>query len=99
MSKNKKHEHGEHTEEEILKTECPKCEQNSDKQTNEETAQGEQNQAEKKVENLSAAEKKLAECEKKLEETEKKAEEYKQSWYRSAAEFENYKKRHNGERA
>lgn len=99
MSKNKKHEHGEHTEEEVLKTECPKCEQNSDKQTKEETAQGEQNQAEKKVENLSAAEKKLAECEKKLEETEKKAEEYKQSWYRSAAEFENYKKRHNGERA
>ena len=39
------------------------------------------------------------ELEKKLEETEKKAEEYKPSWYRSAAEFENYKKRHNGERA
>ena len=34
-----------------------------------------------------------------LAETEKKAEEYKQSWYRSAAEFENYKKRHAGERA
>ena len=67
MSKNKKHEHGEHTEEEVLKTECPKCEQDSDKQTNEETAQGEQNQAEKKVENLSAAEKKLAETEKQLE--------------------------------
>lgn len=35
----------------------------------------------------------------KLEESEKKAEEYKQSWYRSAAEFENYRKRHANERA
>lgn len=35
----------------------------------------------------------------KLEESEKKAEEYKQGWYRSAAEFENYRKRHANERA
>lgn len=41
----------------------------------------------------------LESLELKLAESEKKAEEYKQSWYRSAAEFENYRKRHANERA
>lgn len=36
---------------------------------------------------------KVAELEKKLEETEKKADEYKTSWYRTAADFDNFRKR------
>lgn len=93
MSKNKKHNHGE---EEVVNNTAAAAEDCENKeQENKETEQD----AVHSEENLSDADKKLAECEKKLAESEKKAEEYKQSWYRAAAEFENYKKRHNGERA
>lgn len=90
MSKNKKHNHGE----EVADTTANGCDCEDKEQENKEAEQAESNE-----ENLSESDKKLAECEKKLAESEKKAEEYKQSWYRAAAEFENYKKRHNGERA
>ncbi len=44
------------------------------------------------IENLTAENQKLAE---QNAEISKKAEEYKQSWYRTAADFENFKKRNN----
>lgn len=42
---------------------------------------------------------KLNELEQKLIETQKNAEEYKTSWYRTAADFDNYKKRNNEAKA
>ncbi len=42
---------------------------------------------------------KLNELEQKLVETQKNAEEYKNSWYRTAADFDNYKKRNNEAKA
>ena len=50
----------------------------------------------KKVEQLTEENKKLADAYSTLE---KKADEYKQSWYRTAADFENFKKRNNETRA
>ena len=44
----------------------------------------------KKIEQLTEENKKLAD---EFLSLEKKADEYKQSWYRTAADFENYKKR------
>lgn len=64
----------------------------SAEETAEETAEGKTASAEPRLDELET-------LELKLEESEKKAEEYKQSWYRSAAEFENYRKRHANERA
>ena len=48
------------------------------------------------IEKLSAENKKLLELNAGLE---KQADEYKQSWYRTAADFENFKKRNNETRA
>ena len=62
----------------------------------EQTANDEQNEQVKKKcskNGKSQCDKQIKELEQKLIESEKKAEEYKQSWYRTAADFENFKKR------
>lgn len=63
---------------------------NSENQVNEKAA--ETSADEKACESCSDREK-VAELEKKLAESEKKAEEYKASWYRTAADFDNFRKR------
>ena len=68
----------------------------------EQTANEEQNEQVKKKcskNGKSQCDKQLKELEQKLIESEKKAEEYKQSWYRTAADFENFKKRNNEARS
>lgn len=77
---------------------------NEEQKANEQAALCAEETADENAENekTASAEPQLDELEAlelKLEESEKKAEEYKQSWYRSAAEFENYRKRHANERA
>ena len=91
MSKNK---HEKHPDENFEKNEARAEDKIEETQSEPEAEKAENAEAEKgkqpsESETLRA----------KLAESEKKAEEYKQSWYRSAAEFDNYKKRHANERA
>lgn len=88
MSENKqKKESNEQLNQDNQKAQCKPC-KNEDKQC----------EKHDKCKN-SHFEKRIAELEESLANSQKQAEEYKEKWYRSAAEFENYKKRHNGERA
>jgi len=99
MSKNK-HEHEKQAEEVV--NEQTEAAENREKEAERaaDTEDGKnksQSKQQKKSDSKLTAEN--AELKRKLEESEKKAEEYKQSWYRSAAEFDNYKKRHANERS
>ena len=92
MSKNKHEKHSdEHYEESKTRAEDKIEEETAAKPEAEEAEKAEPAKDEPKSESET--------LKAKLAESEKKAEEYKQSWYRSAAEFENYKKRHANERA
>ena len=66
------------------------AEENQNQTQNTETVQEEKTETAKKGKSQSKA---VKELEQKLIESEKKAEEYRNSWYRTAADFENYKKR------
>lgn len=88
MSENKqKNESNEQLNQENQKNQCKPCKN-----------EGKQCEKHEKCKH-SDLEKRIAELEEKLANSQKQADEYKEKWYRSAAEFENYKKRHNGERA
>lgn len=69
-----------------------RVEENSGKASAEEIDVSKSSENEPQVDELEA-------LELELEKSKKQAEEYKQSWYRAAAEFDNYKKRHANERA
>ncbi len=66
------------------------AEENQNQTQTTETVKEEKTETAKKGKSQSKA---VKELEQKLIESEKKAEEYRNSWYRTAADFENYKKR------